>query len=144
MLFRSLDGLANELKGISGLLCTSADGEMMTESAWERAWESYLYTLGEVRNGCSKRWAKKPWQPVSIRPHDLRHSFCTMLYDSGVDLKTAMIWMGHADQTMTLKVYTHLTETRKNTAEMQFRTAQTLTFGMQNGMQTLTNPLKSQ
>ena len=139
-----LDGLAAELKGISGLLCTSADGEMMTESAWERAWESYLYTLGEVRNGCSKRWAKDEWKPVSIRPHDLRHSFCTMLYDSGVDLKTAMIWMGHADQTMTLKVYTHLTETRKNTAEMQFRTAQTLTFGMQNGMQTLTNPLKSQ
>ena len=141
-----LKGLAGELRGLTGLLCPSADGELMTESAWSRAWESYLYALGETLNGCSRRWAKKEWRPVSIRPHDLRHSFCTMLYDSGVDLKTAMLWMGHADQTMTLRIYTHLTETRRAASEKSLRAAQKSAFGMQNGMQTkpaLPNPRKN-
>ena len=137
-----LEGLANELRGISGMLCKSASGDMMTESAWSRAWDSYLYALGVTANGCSKRWTKSAWKPVTIRPHDLRHSFCTMLYDSGVDLKTAMHWMGHADQTMTMQIYTHLTETRKKEAENSLRNAQKGAFHMQNDMQKLTEPLE--
>lgn len=116
-----LDILADELKDKHGLICVSVNGKMMTESAWARAWDSYLYALGEKKNGCSKRWAKKPWIPVDIRPHDLRHSFCTYLYDAGVDLKTAMLWMGHADQTMTMQIYTHLTNLRKLEAEEKLR-----------------------
>ena len=130
-----LEGLAKELQGMHGLLCPSADGAYMTESAWERAWDSYLYALGETKNGCSRRWAKGPWEPVTIRAHDLRHSFCTMLYDSGVDLKTAMLWMGHADQTMTMQIYTHLTDTRRKEAENALRNAQKTAFGVQNGGQ---------
>lgn len=130
-----LEGLADELRGITGYLCPSAEGTLMSESAWSRAWESYLYALSETLNGCSKRWAKSPWKEVSIRPHDLRHSFCTMLYDSNVDLKTAMLWMGHADQTMTMRVYTHLTETRRREAETALRRAQKTAFGGQNGGQ---------
>ncbi len=41
--------------------------------------------------------------------HDT-HTFCTMLYEAGIDLKTAQRWMGHADEKMILRVYAHLTE----------------------------------
>ena len=138
-----LQGLADELRGRHGLLCASADGALMTENAWERAWESYLYALGEKKNGCSRRWAKKPWLPVEIRAHDLRHSYCTMLYDSNVDLKTAMLWMGHADQSMTMNIYTHLTETRRKDAENALRAAQSSAFGSQNGSQKSIPPVNS-
>ena len=77
-----------------------------------------------------------------IRAHDLRHSFCTMLYDSGVDLKTAMLWMGHADQTMTMQIYTHLTETRRKEAENALRSAQKASFGGQIGGQIPESALK--
>ena len=137
-----LDGLARELEHISGLLCPSASGELMTESAWSRAWDSYLYALGEKKNGCSRRWAKSAWVPVVMRAHDLRHSYCTMLYDSGVDLKTAMLWMGHADQTMTMQIYTHLTETRRKEAENALRSAQKASFGGQIGGQIPEDALK--
>ena len=130
-----LNILAHELKGIHGLLCKSASGGMMTESSWARAWDSYIYALGEAYNGCSRRWCKGPWQPVMIRPHDLRHSYCTMLYDSGVDLKTAMLWMGHADQTMTMQIYTHLSDQRRTEAENALRNAEKRLFGSQNGSQ---------
>ena len=47
------------------------------------------------------------WKPFTVRPHDLRHSFCTMLRDAGVDMKQAITWMGHADEKMILKIYDH-------------------------------------
>lgn len=130
-----LDILARELQGHHGLICTSADGGLMTESAWKRAWNSYIYALGEKRNGCERRWAKAAWVPVEIRAHDLRHSYCTMLYDFGIDLKTAMLWMGHADQSMTMQIYTHLTEQRRTEAENTLRNAEKAAFGSQNGSQ---------
>ena len=100
----------------------------MSESAFDRAWASYITALETSMNGCHKRWYGKtkeqqailkaggqlpPWRSANIRPHDLRHTYCTLLYDAGVDLKTAMKWMGHADQTMILRIYAHLTEERE-------------------------------
>lgn len=118
-----LDILADELKGLHGLVATTAQGEPLSETGFIRAWEGFINSLEELRNGDSRRWYGRhsgqnretlpPWQKITIRPHDLRHSYCTMLYNSGIDLKTAQKWMGHADQTMTLRVYTHLTAERE-------------------------------
>ena len=58
-----------------------------------------------------------PYNAVTIRPHDLRHSYCTMLRDAGVDLKVAMEWLGHADEKMILKIYDHTDERIKSSVE---------------------------
>lgn len=93
--------LRDELSGQHGLLLPSAHGKMCSDTAFRRAWNSYMHALS-VAAGHS----------VSIRPHDLRHSYCTMLRDAGIDLKIAMMWMGHADKDMILRVYDHVTPTR--------------------------------
>ncbi len=50
--------------------------------------------------------------------HQLRHTFCTILYYSGISLKEAQRIMGHASVETTLKIYTHLDEQEeKGTAE---------------------------
>lgn len=49
---------------------------------------------------------------VKFTPHDLRHTYATMLYDAGVDVKTAQLWLGHDDPTVTLRIYTHLSNSR--------------------------------
>ena len=51
-----------------------------------------------------------------ITPHMLRHTYATLLYDAGVDVKSAQEFLGHADIQTTLKIYTHLTEQKKQTA----------------------------
>ena len=56
------------------------------------------------------------WKEWTVRPHDLRHSFCVMLRDAGVDLKLAIQWMGHADEKMILRIYDHVTDLRIRTA----------------------------
>ena len=77
----------------SGLVAPSASGTIMSEVAFRRAWQSYITALSSAAG-----------HPVSIRPHDLRHTYCTMLRDAGVDMKQAMLWLGHADEKMILRV----------------------------------------
>lgn len=141
-----LDVLADELHGKHGLVITDARGGMMSQSSWRRAWESYLCKLSTLHNGHPKRWHGKmhgedengvqPWEDIIIRPHDLRHSYCTMLYDAGVDLKTAQKWMGHADVRVTMGIYTHLTDERQKTASEALEKAAKTLYGGQNGGQT--------
>ncbi len=145
-----LDVLADELRGKHGLVITSDDGTVMTQSAWSRGWESYLCKLSALHNGHAKRWHGKtkkdkeiisaggtipPWVDIDIRPHDLRHSYCTMLYDAGVDLKTAQKWMGHADADVTMKIYTHLSAEREKSASAALENAAKTLYGSQNGSQ---------
>jgi len=96
-----LSALRPYLENCSGLVAPSASGTIMSEVAFRRAWNSYLTALSRAAG-----------HPVSIRPHDLRHTYCTMLVDAGVPLKQAMAWLGHADEKMIMRVYDHVTEAR--------------------------------
>ena len=43
-----------------------------------------------------------------VTPHQLRHAYCTILYEVGVDELSAMQLMGHSDFQTTRKIHTHL------------------------------------
>ena len=60
-----------------------------------------------------------------------------MLYDAGVDIKSAMLWMGHADQQTTMRIYTHLSDTRRAEAEKALRNAEKMLLSRQNERQEL-------
>lgn len=47
---------------------------------------------------------------IHVTPHILRHTYCTRLFDSGLDVKEAQRMMGHANPAVTLEVYTHYNE----------------------------------
>ena len=40
----------------------------------------------------------------------LRHTYATMLFDAGVDVKSAQRFLGHEDIEVMLSIYTHLTK----------------------------------
>lgn len=46
----------------------------------------------------------------SIRVHDLRHSFATLALGAGVHPKQVQEMLGHADVSITLDIYSHVTE----------------------------------
>lgn len=152
------DLLANELKGKTGRLIQSSKGDIMSESSFDRAWQSYISALETHLNGCCKRWYGKtkahkallaenkdalpPWQSVSIRPHDLRHSYRTMLYDMGVDTKSAMKWLGHANEDVSVNVYTHLTPEHENASILALQNGLKNDTGGQSGGQKQVNASK--
>lgn len=111
----------------SDTVCYTAAKGPMTESAFKRGWESWLNAMENILNGeppiqpgkrTDKPKLNEKGDPIkrktfSVRAHDLRHTFCTMLYEANVDIKTAMYLMGHEDEKMTMKIYTHLSEKKK-------------------------------
>lgn len=83
--------------------------------ALRNAINSFLYACEEEINGCAKRWQPKGhvWKTFSFRCHDLRHTFASLLYDAGVDVKTAQLWLGHASPVLTMRIYTHLSKEKQ-------------------------------
>ena len=71
----------------------------------------YLETLQEI-----DKVRLKGWKSFSIRPHDLRHSYVTMLCDANVEKDLAMLWTGHSDDKMINKIYDHVSKYRKEKA----------------------------
>ncbi|MGI6691203.1 MAG: tyrosine-type recombinase/integrase [Christensenellales bacterium] len=94
-----------------GYAVTNAQGKgPVSRSAFTRAFNSFVYHCEECLNGCSKRWQPEShvWRELKFTPHDLRHTWFTMLYDAGVDVKVAASWGGHADPAVTQKIYQHI------------------------------------
>ena len=47
-----------------------------------------------------------------------RHTYCSMLQSSGVDIKTAQELMGHSEYGVTANIYTHVDEQSKTNAAL--------------------------
>jgi integrase len=110
------------------MLIASAAGTPVTVQAWRSAWESYVTEMETAINGCSERWYGEkrehqgkelpPFIRFTVKPYDLRHSFCTWCRDNGVEINTCVHWMGHADAKMILQIYDEFsTERSKSEAE---------------------------
>ena len=91
-------------------VCPTRHGNLMTGTAWTSAWNSYMHHLNLC---CGGKSASRSSEEIEMFPkftaHMLRHTYATMLYDAGVDIKSAQYFLGHADIEMTLAIYTHLT-----------------------------------
>lgn len=93
----------------------------MSGHAGFRAWESFLKHLNECAGGSKGSGARKPvWVIENITPHMLRHTYATMLFDAGVDVKSAQRFLGHTDIEVTLSIYTHLTKYKEEQAIQMF------------------------
>lgn len=81
----------------SDFVTTKSNGlDMHSRSSWRKMWDSYNKAIG-----------------FSFTAHQLRHTYASMLYAAGVDVKTASELLGHSDIQITIKIYTHLSETTK-------------------------------
>lgn len=84
--------ILNETPIKSLFVCPSRSGGNMTKSGFRRMWERICKTSGML----------------DLHPHMLRHTYCTMLYNAGIPLKTAQVLMGHSSISVTAQIYTHL------------------------------------
>lgn len=117
-----LDKLAYEKgEAKSDMVCPSAAGDRMTETAFRRAWKSYEHYLNITAGGKdASRSNPKVVRVEHITPHMLRHTYATMLYDAGVDVKNAQRYLGHEDVLTTLRIYTHLSQEKEKIGDASF------------------------
>lgn len=85
-----------------GLIFHNKNGGPLDSTAIDRLWEKFLEGTG----------LKGP-EGKKITPHWLRHTYATICYDAGVDVKSAAAFLGHKDEQITMEIYTHLSKTRE-------------------------------
>ena len=74
----------------------------ITEQKFKRDYEKYRKESG-----------------VNIHPHEIRHYYCTWLFEKGIDVKTVQRILGHSDIQTTLNIYTHWSESRQTEIKNQ-------------------------
>lgn len=105
----------HSLKRNGTLVNPNTKGGYMTESSWRRLWTGYMRTLNKKYGDFSNFTIQDHRESLPIvidtfTPHCLRHTYCTLLFESGVDVVTAKELMGHTDIKTTLEIYTHLSK----------------------------------
>lgn len=99
-----LPPLAREIPGKgSGYLFSMDHGETpLTEMQYQKLWRDYAKKTG-----------------ITCTAHQLRHSYATMLFECGLELKDCQDLLGHSTAAMTQDIYTHLRDDRrKKTAQL--------------------------
>lgn len=98
-----LDLLDDKLsRGKSNDYIFSVDGSRpLAYSAFQRRWNKY----------CKET-------DLCITAHQLRHTYATILFEAGIDVKDTQHLMGHSDISVTRNIYTHIRSSRlKETAQ---------------------------
>lgn len=84
--------------GTTGFIFTSRNGQPLATNSVN----SFLKNVIEQYN------KMEPSEPLPhVSAHVLRHTACTRLVESGIDLKIVQAIMGHSSVSLTLGVYTH-------------------------------------
>ena len=89
------------IDGLSGFIFLTTQNNPMNGTTVLRGFTASLSRLRKIYPATTI---------TDIRPHHLRHTFCTNLLQQGVDIKTIQYIMGHSTIDTTLRVYTHTNE----------------------------------
>lgn len=160
-IFPPLRAVLESIKTRHEFVCCTRAGTIVTQSSWSSGWRAYNNTMTNILNGDTKqpltpgrrsdldkfRHPDSPRLEFSIRAHDLRHTFASMLYDAGVDVKTAQKLLGHTNPEITMRIYTHLSNMRQAASVEKMAAFSTnylpsQTSGHQMGIKTPENPIK--
>ena len=66
--------------------------------------------INRVHFSCILPRTKSSGAGSILTPYYFRHNYASILYRSGVDVLTALRYLGHTDPTTTMRIYTHLAE----------------------------------
>lgn len=93
------------------LVFKNDNGGMHTARSIANLWTRFLKNYNEFINMNIENEEDKIEAKFTM--HQFRHPFATILYNAGVDIKTAQDVLGHATINITLDIYTHLEEKQK-------------------------------
>lgn len=101
------------IDGVSGFIFIKSNGSIIEVR------DAFVEIKSAIR-ACNLQEARKAKllgvEPIEIphfSPHNLRHTFCTRLYNNEPNIKVVQEIMGHADASVTMNVYTDIENATK-------------------------------
>ena len=106
---------AEKAKTTSFFVFHKRDGSMMSQTAYKNLWHKVQIRHKNISFTPKKNnhLEVKRIIDFDVTPHILRHTYITRLFEAGLDIKEVQYLAGHADVTVTMKIYTHYSESRK-------------------------------
>lgn len=101
----------NAVRGIgeSFVFTAPVTGKQLSLSTYRRRWTQLMTAMWECDNSIESVPIKAKEKRRSIlKAHHFRHNYASILYDAGIDVLSAMKWLGHNDVKTTLAIYSHL------------------------------------
>lgn len=100
-LLSPLRAALQERRKKSVYIFSNDDGTLLSETQFNHRMHAYKKATG-----------------AEFTPHQLRHEYATILYEAGVDEGAAQKIMGHADIRTTQNIYTHIRQSKIESAAM--------------------------
>nr|DAF91657.1 MAG TPA: Integrase [Siphoviridae sp. ct8Cp41] len=104
-LLKALEDKIIDQKG-KGLIFPDDNGKLMTDGVFGGKWATYAQESG-----------------VACTPHPIRHAYATLLYEEDVRTKDAQKLLGHAQESTTKDIYTHIRDVQASKVNEQLRNA---------------------
>lgn len=94
-----LAALLSSMRGLPDLyILHNKDGSPLTHMQREKRWEKFVVQQCGIPD---------------ITAHALRHNYITMCWEAGIDVYATARFVGHANVSTTLNIYTHLSQERE-------------------------------
>ena len=101
-----------ELDGYSNFVFLNSNQRPYTYRSFNYILYGLVRRYNDKETQQAKKEKRKPVLLPDISNHILRHTGCTRMAESGMDVKVLQVIMGHSDAAVTLKVYDHVDKER--------------------------------
>lgn len=101
-----------EIEGYRNFVFTAKTGRPLMPSAVNNVLYNIVGAFNREETENAEREHRKADLLPEISAHCLRHTGCTRMAESGMDIKVLQYIMGHANIDVTMKVYNHITDNR--------------------------------
>lgn len=105
---------------LEDIIFVGRNGQPIENSAFYHALQSVVSKCNRHEERAAMAAGRTPITVPKISPHTFRHTFCTRLYERGVDVKIIQSVMGHGSLSVTMDVYTDVSEQRLVSAISMF------------------------
>jgi len=99
--------------GISNFVFTSPKSRPILNNNMFNVLDNALIEYNRIEGILSEREDREPDFMPHITPHIFRHTFCSRLFEAGVNVKVIQEIMGHSSAVTTLDIYTHTSTEKK-------------------------------
>lgn len=111
--------MAIEIDGYKNFVFTSKSGMPLAPNAVNNVLYNIVKAYNKFEQEQAKSDRRKPVLLPKISAHIMRHTGCTRMAESGMDPKVLQYIMGHADCSITMNVYNHVSSLERIKKEVE-------------------------
>ncbi len=101
------------LEGFENLVFVGRNGKPVSNHTFQKSLNDIVKMINAERKALSEK-NKTAFEPMEhIHPHALRHTFATRCFEAGMEAKSVQTFLGHFSISITLDLYTHVTDDKQ-------------------------------